>query len=443
MPIRLLSCMVLCSVATLSLAQEKAVAPLPEPLTLERALQFADEAHPDLLLQDSKIKAAQAAKQKIEANSDFKAYVDLGYVATDVESSTPARADHARVGVIASKRLYDFGQTASQVAAVTESINSEMLTYLDLRTRRRLDILDAYFAVLLADLSFNLYDEAMSIGFVNFDKAQDRYEVGQLSELEVLKFETEYQRLRIERYHSENQQRETRAHLANVLHRPNQLPASLAIPDMSILDRKMPDVEALQQQALEKNYYLQSLRSRLSAAEKDLAAARSGDSPVLLGKVQAYEYDVENGASEDEVRAELSLKFNLYETNTDAAAARELARVYAARAQLQKSELDIKQSVLSLWHQLEELKVKQEQADVLSQYRELSLEQSRALYEMEVKADLGDAMVELTEAQLLTAQINYQFMLAWYKMDLLTGKINLDTAQQITQPVLNVSGEKQ
>ena len=54
-------------------------------------------------------------------------------------------------------------------------------------------------------------------------------------------------------------------------------------------------------------------------------------------------------------------------------------------------------------------------------YREIYLDRSRALYELEVSTDLGDAMVRVTETEREKLATDYAIVLAWEKMDLLTG----------------------
>ena len=121
------------------------------------------------------------------------------------------------------------------------------------------------------------------------------------------------------------------------------------------------------------------------------------------------------------------MEIPLLEPKKDSAIAAETAKVYEARAQLHKSESLLRQSILKLWHDIEVLQIRRQQMAKLNEFRELSLERSRALYEMEVKADLGDAMVKLTDAQYQVAQTDYELALALYKMKILTGKLNLDS----------------
>lgn len=416
------------------MANEQSKQNLPDPLTLEYALSLADEAHPDLLLKESEILAADALRKDIEKDTGLDIDFDVGAYSSNIDSiNIPRRRDHIRAGVVLSQTFYDFGRTSSLLDAVKDIRNSRELAYHDARGQRRLQIMSAYFDVLLSDLKFSLYNEAMAIGYVNFDKDQSRRELGQKTDLDVIRREAEYQKLRVERYDSENQQRGTRASLAEVLNRPGQLPVSLAMPTLDVLNRKLPEVEDLQALALEKNFHLNALRHEVRAAQTDLTTARDSKGLELKGRVEAFGYETSRG-TEEELSADLSLTYNFIRPTQDADIAAALAILYSRRAQLQKAESELRQQILNLWHQIEVLQVKREEAATLLQLRELELEESRALYEMEVKADLGYSMSRLTEAQLNSAQTDYQLALVWYKLDLLTANVQMDMTKTIEHP---------
>ena len=44
---------------------------------------------------------------------------------------------------------------------------------------------------------------------------------------------------------------------------------------------------------------------------------------------------------------------------------------------------------------------------------------------MEVTTDLGDAMVQITEAEYLSAKADYNMAEAWMRLDILTGQLQL------------------
>jgi len=95
--------------------------------------------------------------------------------------------------------------------------------------------------------------------------------------------------------------------------------------------------------------------------------------------------------------------------------------------------MQLRHAVLELWLQLQTLKVQREAAGVGRDYRELYLDRSRALYELEVNADLGDAMVRLTEAELAEVDTEFQTALAWARLDALTGGPVAEQAAQETR----------
>ena len=405
---------------------DSAAPKLPNPLTLDYALSLADEVHPDLVLSDVKVQQSIANRQLIEAENGLNVKLDVGLYVTDEDSlqRLPAQ-DHARAGVIVSKDLYDFGYTSDRLNAAGQRVTAQQWQYSETRAQRRIDILRAYLNVLLADLQFSQYNEAMAIGYVNYDKAKKRKAVGTHHDLEILERQSEYQRLRVLRYQSENLQLSTRAKLAEALNRPNQLPENLETPKLDVLKRKLPEIEDLLQLALKNNFRIKSLQASVQAAESNLAAARNSNNPVINFNARMHEYETDAGAA-DELSAELKLSYDLYKPNKDAKVAAQLAELYKARAELSKAESLIRQDVLETWHLIEELSVKRESMAALLQYRELSLDKNRLLYEMEVKADLGYSMAELTEAQYLSRKNEYQLALAWYKLDLLTASVSLN-----------------
>jgi len=419
--------LVICAGALTVNAAEQTGEKLPDPLTLEYALSLADTPHPDLLLHDARLKSIEAQKQGIADAGGPDVYLELAAQDTNEERLQLNRSDHLRAGVVLTTTLYDFGQTSKKLDAVQEELASEKFYFLDARTQRRLQILQAFFNVLLADLRFSRYNEDLATAYIAFDRAKQRKELGQETDLRVLELETEYQRVRALRYESENLQRETRAFLAEVLNTPNQLPSTLTPPNLSGLDTKLADVEEFQKLALAKNNKINALRARVSAAEKNVEAARAGDDAALYGKLSALHYEGEKSRATDEVFAELVLEIPLFKPTQDSAVAEKMAKMYELRAELQKSESQMRQSVLKLWHDIEVLQVKREQMIKLNEYRELSLDRSRALYEMEVKADLGNSMVDLTEAQYQLANANYQLVLALYQMKILSGLVDLDS----------------
>ena len=403
--------------------EQPGLAPLPEPLTLDYALSQVNITHPDLQVTEAAIKAAQAEQQLVESDTGIKSRIIGRLRWVEPPSFNPDRThDDHRVGILVDKKLYDFGRTSSRLQAVQQNIESQQILYEDTRQQRRIEIMQRYFDVVLADLQFYQFNESMAVAFVELDKRRDRNELGQVSDIQVLEQEAEYQRIRKLRFQSQNRQRLTRARLAYVLGRPGQLPEIVSRPEnLPQLLRSLPEVELLQAQAMEKSSLLRALRAQIAAGQAQLAAARAGDNPVLYGNAQANAYSKER-ANYDKWRVGVQLEVPLTTGGrVDADAAKQQAELYRLQAELTASEEQIKQTVLELWLELDALLIQREQMQTQQNYRELSLDRSRALYELEVRTNLGDSMVRVTEAERHAVLTDFNIALAWEKMDVLTG----------------------
>ena len=408
---------------------DSGLSPLPEPLTLEYALSQVDILHPDLQINEAAVDVARAEQQLLQSDTGINTRLigRLRWVEPPSFNPDRSRDDH-RIGIEVDKKLYDFGRTKSSLQAVQQNLESQKLLYEESRQQRRLEIMQRYFDVVLADLSFYQYNEAMAVAFVELDKRRDRNELGQVSDIQVLEQEAEYQRVRKQRYASQNRQRMTRARLAYVLGRPGQLPDTVSRPNnLPHLSRTLPEVEQLQMQAIQHSHVLRAIRARLNAARAELEAARAGDNPVLYGSAEANAYSKER-ANYDKWRIGVQLEMPLTTGGrVDADAAKSQAEMYRLQAELAAAEEEIKQTVLELWLELDALIVQREQMQAQMDYRELDLDRSRALYELEVKTNLGDSMVRVTEAEREAVLTDFNVALVWEKMDSLTGKSAVET----------------
>lgn len=403
--------------------------PLPEPLTLEQALELADEPHPDLQISEAGIRAAEAELEDARSEDDMDIYLEgaLRYVQPPPYQPDQTHDDN-RLTINLDKTLYDFGRTDSAREAATRDLASSQLLNISARQQHRLAIMQRFFDVVLADLQFYRYNEEMAVEYVALDRLRDRHKLGQVSDLVLLQQESAYQRVRHLRTRSQNRQRLTRSKLAMALNRPGQLPNTVVPPDLSILSQPLPEVEQLQASALKNNPVLNSLRERVEASRARVESARAGNGPVVKGKLEAGAYSKERN-NYDDWRAELSVKVPLYDGDrTDAAVAREKARLFKLQAQLTRAEQGVKEQILELWLRLDGLNSQRDQRETETQYRELYLDRSRALYELEVKADLGDAMVRYTEAERNARQTDYQVALTWARLNALLGQLDIEKA---------------
>ncbi|GAB6042758.1 TolC family protein [Endothiovibrio diazotrophicus] len=401
--------------------QTPAPQPLPQPLTLGQALEFAGAEHPQLAAAEARRAAGEAGVRQAEADDGI--HVSMTARARWIEPSEVAgdqsSADHSAY-LLLRKRLYDFGLTEARVAAAEAEAGAGRWGGARTLRERREAIMEAFFDVLLADLQYARDNEEMAVQYVALDKLRDRREQGQVSDLEVLEQDSRFQAIRRQVRADDGDRRLTRAHLALALGRPGELPADLIRPELPQVDRDPPELEVALAAALEHAPALAALGARVEAAEARLRAARAGNRPVLSAEVEAAGYSRELG-SRDPLRAGLVLEAPLYSGGrVDADAARAHADLQGLRAELEQARYRIREEVRGLWEEIATLRVQREEAQTLADYRELYLDRSRALYEMEVKTDLGDAMTRDSEARLLRARTDFRLALAWERLDALT-----------------------
>jgi len=424
-------CLTLCVMCFISYAHAEEPPPsdqpaktaLPEPLSLEFLLQLDVSGHPALQRAIASRALKKANQEAAESKYDFSA--NLLLQARVIEPS-PIAYDQSRndsqMHLSVTKRLYDFGRTnAAEEAALADVEGSELL-YTDTLNRHRIEIISSYLAVLLADIRYARDNEAMATGYVQFDRARQRNKLGQVSDVEMLKLENQFQVLRRAYFHSQAEQRNTRARLANAVDRPGELVATLIEPELKVPLDKLPEYEELRDRALASNPVLAALRLQVSAAEERVREARSDGKPVIEGEARVSEYAREMG-SYDKWRIGIVVDVPLITSDSvKASVARRNAELIDLRARLRDTEMAVSQQLLESWQALQSLKVGREQTDIQQQYRELYLDRSRTLYQMEAQADLGDAMVEITEARLQKSMVEYQLAIEWAKIQALTGQ---------------------
>ena len=397
---------------------------LPEPLTLTAALKLINDQHPDIRYANASVMSALSQLQKAESDNDMT--VSLNASANWFKPSTQAtyqNQDEHYLELSITKNIYDFGRTASNVDIANQQIKNNKFLLLAARQKHYLDVMQKYFAVVLADLQFYRYNEEMAVVYIRYDRLKNRLKLGQSTEVAVAEKEAEYQRVRRLRMQSQNLQRITRARLAQALNHPTELPSTVNRPELDIMSRKVPEVEAMQKLALENNPELKALRAQVKQAELEIQAAKLLSKPEINGSLSAYKYTEESPTS-TQWRANITLSIPLLDGDRiDAGVAKARSRLYQLQARLKQKEMEIQQQVLEVVLGLEIAKVKYEEADTAMNFVELSLDKSRALYELEVKSDLGYAMVKYSAAERKLAKITFDTSLAWATLDALTGRL--------------------
>ena len=401
----------------------QAATELPEKVSFELAMKLVDESkHTEALLINADYEAASSDLLAITGLNDFN--LDLTALAQYIEPSlvvTNEVNDDHRVSLLLSKTLYDSGFSDEKEKSVQSRIDSIKLLMKQLRLEKRIEVARKFFDIKLSDLKYSLDNEAISTAYVKYNKTLERNQLKERSDVELLKAHFEYQQVRARRYESETMQRISRARFAESIARPKDLPSDVVVPDISFIERKRPEYEDILKLALENNLQLRAQDLLLQAAAHELAASRKKDSSKLSTEVEWAEYSNEQ-PSKNNWRATLKYSVPLYESDSvKSSRAKALAEFNRQQAKKIQLESQIRQQCLEVWQRIYVLKARQDIDVVAEEYRELYQDRSRAFYEMEFRTDLGDSFVRVSEAKLEKFKNNFELVMSWMKLAMLTG----------------------
>lgn len=156
-------------------------------------------------------------------------------------------------------------------AAIDPGRDSPLAPLIEPADAQRLEVLTRFLDVLLADLAFARYNEALAVAYTQFDRAAARRDLGQISDLRVLELESVYQEVLQNRTANEIAQQLTRSLLAQALDRPDTLPRDLATPNLPEPPDPLPQTQALSEEAAANNTALRTRLTDGSAADRRLA----------------------------------------------------------------------------------------------------------------------------------------------------------------------------
>ncbi|MDA8127513.1 MAG: TolC family protein [Betaproteobacteria bacterium] len=402
------------------LAYALSAAASAEPLTLEEALASVAAAHPDRRIAESDLALARANREEAASRRDFSLFLD-GALRTGRQPGGDWQPDN--IGrIVARKPLFDFGRSRRAIAAADEEITARQQALYTAESLRRIDVMARYFDVLMADRQYAADNEFMAVAYVAWDNAKDRFKVGQISQPDLLKLETEYQDIRERRNAGEQRMRSSRQRLAQAIYRPDRLPEELVEPELRDNARPVPDYETLLPWVMAKNPRLLALQAQLAASNARLAAIRAERNPTLDAEVIGGGYSRES-VTRDEVSAGLVFAIPLYQGGrVDARIARELAQKERIGAELEKLGFDLSDTLLATLQEIEWLRdSSRAAADKQIEYRDWALERARAEYELEMKTNLGTSMAETQMAQIRRKQVEYRLALALARLQALAG----------------------
>jgi outer membrane protein TolC len=403
---------------------------LPEPLTLQAALQMADRAgHFQNMLADQALQQSIAEAEQTQSANDFSINLNGRLREIQRSGSSDPQNDSA-IKLFVRKPLYDFGKTASNDDLATLKIELKQLEKQYLVEQRKVSIRQKYYAVLNADNQYLRDNEELAIGFIRYDRTRENQLLGLSSELEVLKTKAAYERIRQNRYNSENVQRLTRILLAEELGFADSPPNELALPELDSTARLGDDVDVMIAQAMQHSLRLRIENKKLQLAKQEIERARHTTGATLDAELELADYVIDS-ASRDDWRASIYLDVPLYSGSAERSAIKLATAKYQQQlAALQRVQSEIRIEVLTLWQAIRQNSLRVQGDEIDQEYRDMILDRSRAEYELEFKTDLGNSMVQYSESRRKTWQARLELDMAWSKLEMLLGE---DFLEQIKQ----------
>jgi len=398
--------------------------PLATPLSLQQAFEVGTtELQPALFGVRAKQELANADILRAESAYALEAEVNLNAArikpAPNAYNLSP-NDNTASLNI--RKPLYDFGYTGARLHAAETGVEAEQLEYKYALSQQQFAIASSFFDAILSDTKFAWDNEAMATLYVRVDKLRDRFNLKQVSEVELLAAESDYQKMLTVRRNTEISQRITRAQLAETINRPGELSEKLVTPDVDVENIKLPDPEALIKLAMQSNLEIRAQARRVAAAQEAMDAARKQSRPLLGAEVEVNDYSRDLPSRED-WRASLNLKIPLFENGiVKSAVAEKRALWLKRRATLLQLESDVRKQVYETWMQLNNLTVKIGELKAAARAAERALDKSRGEYDLELRTDYGDTLVNSSRVRYEQSKNDFDIILASMRLLMLIGE---------------------
>jgi outer membrane protein TolC len=421
---KLLIAAMLFSVPTLCFAETEGNNDLlTEVLTLANALRIAEvNGSPERDIAEAEILQSSAELATVQSRYGFRVKAEAfpRYVYS-LDSSQGNDINDSYYFLSTNKILSDFGRTEKLAQAAEADIRADAIKFVNFRFRRRLQIILVYLKVLLADQRYAVENEKMTITYLKYDKARERHDLGEVSDVDLLARESAYREELLSRMRSANRQSEARAELAALFNRPDEFPGELQPLKAKIEDIEISEYQDLLTKVLQKNPELSAQDERVKAAQARLEHSHMSKRPVLDSLVELGNYERRYGEG-GKWRVGVNLVIPIREGGRfKAEIAKQQAELQKEQAKYQLMKNALRKTVLELIQELEVLKVAVESADVRLEYRDQYLDRSRSAYDLEIKTDLGDAAANMTEAQWNADKVKYDLLLTLGNIDALLG----------------------
>lgn len=395
---------------------------LPDLMSLAQVLSLANERHPEVLKHEAQAQLSQAEALGAGFDSRWKADLLINARTADLVNLDRGFQNDSWAQIGLSKVLWDFGRTGARRDVAQLGVESTDVALDYARRLQRIQIMKRFFEVLAADYQFAADNEAMTLAFFPYNRAEERRErFDSVSELEVMEKRAVYFDEFARRNQSIRQQRASRLRLALAMGLPKSQPDSLIQPDLSAYERELPDFDELLEKVMHLNPVLKQKKVELAQLKANTAVVDSAGRPSLSMKLEAADY-VQDYRFRDRARATLSLDVPLLAGSVqDAEQAKLAAKLASKEAELLSLDYQVREQVLGWAQRLEMLTQQIGQNELNLEYRERALDKSRIEYENEVRAQIGRAQADMAKLIWLSAQAEFERALIWEQLDAVLG----------------------
>ena len=393
---------------------------LPNPLTLGNTLQLAKNQNLDERQQQINIELNGVILD--EYQDVYKPKIDLDMqLARRAYDNTGVDNSHAFIKI--NQVLFDQNTSINQSIAESD-IQSTRFKLQQIKDNKTVELMRGFFDVVLADMRYETILEKLAISAIQEGRVRDDFDTQDASEVELLEKQAQTQLDIGERIEAEAEQIVTRAKLAQLLNIAYEdRPDDLTKPKLDhFLKKELGEFEVWQKKVLAQNPILQDMKRTLLNL-KQQSSKESNNSEIIVSSnirlgEQAYQRD-KNG----KWRVGLNLVMPIGQSYKQK---RKISELYLKIKQQQLSIKQFSQSLnqeaLSLWLRLRALSQKYKATIIELDYRDLYLERSRANYEMEIKSDIGNAMVNLTDTEWKLAKSEFNYIITLTKLKQLAGE---------------------
>ncbi|WP_201339735.1 TolC family protein [Isorropodon fossajaponicum symbiont] len=393
---------------------------IPNPLSLEQALEIGKNQSLEVQKQQLIISTDLIDLLVAQSNFDLKASLDLQLAQRDQYSDN---VDDSYTFIRLEKTLFEQSSELG-INTAQQTIANAKQNLANLKKEKNIDIMRRFFDVVLVDMQLETMLERLAISAIRANNVQDDFDINKASEVELLEKQAITQLDVSKRIKVEAEQILKRAKLADILGiNYENRPDDLTKPELKYyFSKPFTSLDELRENTFKNNTRLQIMRRDLSSIKHQISNHKNDYGVVIKGNVrigeQAYSRE-KNGKLRFGINLTMPLGNNTTRQQT----------ITKLGMQAKQAELDIKQfkqnlssQVLMLWLTLNELKQIQTSLTTELDYRDLYLERARAHYEMELESDIGDALTQFTNTEYKLAKNQFDFVITFEKLALLTGE---------------------